>query len=165
MADFGSSPLTRGKHAVLVSHVEARGLIPAHAGKTRTSAPAYSSPSAHPRSRGENINAVGAGFGASGSSPLTRGKPHSARVIDVGRRLIPAHAGKTTRPPTRHETSPAHPRSRGENDLRGLGDPLPGGSSPLTRGKLSLSGVLGEVDRLIPAHAGKTKYRAPSGRA
>ena len=30
-----------------------------------------------------------------GSSPLTRGKPSTARLGDCGHGLIPAHAGKT----------------------------------------------------------------------
>ena len=50
----------------------------------------------------------------------------------------------------------AHPRSRGENSPRGL-PPIPSrGSSPLTRGK-PLAGLNSPyVQRLIPAHAGKT---------
>ena len=57
----------------------------------------------------------------------------------------------------------AHPRSRGENWVvisehkRGLG------SSPLTRGKLCLFGVLIEIYRLIPAHAGKTHAQTGRG--
>ena len=31
-----------------------------------------------------------------GSSPLTRGKPLLDPIEEAGRRLIPAHAGKTT---------------------------------------------------------------------
>ena len=51
----GSSPLTRGKHAIPAASATPMRLIPAHAGKTgRTSAPACPS-TAHPRSRGENL--------------------------------------------------------------------------------------------------------------
>ena len=52
-----------------------------------------------------------------GSSPLTRGKLCAEKVAQVMRRLIPAHAGKT---------SPSLPPGE-----------LSNGSSPLTRGKLS----------------------------
>ena len=71
----------------------------------------------------------------SGSSPLTRGKPRSARAAAMGPGLIPAHAGKTSSPRSNERACRAHPRSRGEN-VEG-GDGLPGlsGSSPLTRGK------------------------------
>ena len=54
----------------------------------------------------------------------------------------------------------AHPRSRGENRPRSRASNSHAGSSPLTRGKPD--GHEGRVvdERLIPAHAGKTKGRA-----
>ena len=55
LAPAGSSPLTRGKHWTLLTTLTASGLIPAHAGKTRSSPSSSSHPRAHPRSRGENI--------------------------------------------------------------------------------------------------------------
>ena len=71
------------------------GLIPAHAGKTRSCSSSLPAPGAHPRSRGENLgDRIDLGQVA-GSSPLTRGKL-AARQLSGGRcRLIPAHAGKT----------------------------------------------------------------------
>ena len=51
----GSSPLTRGKHDVRDRRLPGRGLIPAHAGKTRTRASRRPLSRAHPRSRGENL--------------------------------------------------------------------------------------------------------------
>ena len=53
----------------------------------------------------------------------------------------------------------AHPRSRGENTASFFGSADTLGSSPLTRGKLLLDEDLGEGARLIPAHAGKTRFR------
>ena len=94
--------------------------------------------------------------GRSGSSPLTRGKPLSLMVFISAFRLIPAHAGKTTRDWRRGVHSSAHPRSRGEN-LRCMRlRPQPKGSSPLTRGKHHHTPRGDQQDRLIPAHAGKT---------
>ena len=57
----GSSPLTRGKLRVLKLPLPARGLIPAHAGKTavRLAFPRHTR--AHPRSRGENSASTSAG--------------------------------------------------------------------------------------------------------
>ena len=53
----------------------------------------------------------------------------------------------------------AHPRSRGENGLReALLNHLQG-SSPLTRGKRGGAPATRVGDRLIPAHAGKTRRR------
>ena len=103
-----------------------------------------------------------------GSSPLTRGKQLVGRDVGPVVRLIPAHAGKTSRDSSTASKEWAHPRSRGENSGASTRtDPL-GGSSPLTRGKprdvLPSFGAAG----LIPAHAGKTpasRRRGPSERA
>ena len=116
---------------------------------------------AHPRSRGENLVLNTKGSDAEGSSPLTRGK----RILDRGARravrLIPAHAGKTGGPPVISSPMRAHPRSRGENTGSAAPRMTPAGSSPLTRGKLTVPrGKQSEI-RLIPAHAGKT--RNPAG--
>ena len=53
---LGSSPLTRGKRRDRRDDRADRGLIPAHAGKTRTILSCRRSRSAHPRSRGENVS-------------------------------------------------------------------------------------------------------------
>ena len=111
----GSSPLTRGK---LRLHITAAGrwrLIPAHAGKTSIRFLSRAESSAHPRSRGENRASLRRCRAALGSSPLTRGKPGGQLGGAGGRRLIPAHAGKTLRGLGHPHTGPAHPRSRGEN--------------------------------------------------
>ena len=76
---------------------------------------------------------------------------------------IPAHAGKTPGMDTTSHCVSAHPRSRGENGIgtrliRGIR-----GSSPLTRGKPRRWGGVGDLRRLIPAHAGKTLCVGPCG--
>ena len=111
----GSSPLTRGKRNPSSTAADTDGLIPAHAGKTLRRVDRDSRHQAHPRSRGENAGNPMYFLVHNGSSPLTRGK-HAARA--AGRlvpRLIPAHAGKTSRTGRRRLPSRAHPRSRGEN--------------------------------------------------
>ena len=152
----GSSPLTRGKRDALAPRVGDPGLIPAHAGKTKP-APSMRAPAkAHPRSRGENRWSDADALSSHGSSPLTRGKHLCPRWSDADARLIPAHAGKT---PNAYQNQPevkAHPRSRGENLLQVLSELVKRGSSPLTRGKLWPDGVPRGLNRLIPAHAGKT---------
>ena len=110
----GSSPLTRGKRRSGEPLRRGRGLIPAHAGKTRGSSGRSGQPGAHPRSRGENLGGSVDVIEPLGSSPLTRGKRHV---------LYPPTFGR------------AHPRSRGENGLATLARALSCGSSPLTRGK------------------------------
>ena len=156
----GSSPLTRGKPIRTRPTMPLHRLIPAHAGKTTDAAPETASPEAHPRSRGENIERIGRGWSAWGSSPLTRGKRCSAKRRLLIGRLIPAHAGKTAGDASTWPPTPAHPRSRGENLIRSSGDISAQGSSPLTRGKPGPA-VDGDLDLgLIPAHAGKTPTRA-----
>ena len=133
-------------------------LIPAHAGKTTATLCAANSSRAHPRSRGENWEPMRAARVCTGSSPLTRGKrwwrPPPSRPCG----LIPAHAGKTFLVVGGGDTAPAHPRSRGENRRSCLICSMILGSSPLTRGKRSGSGLRGVSVGLIPAHAGKTRY-------
>ena len=152
----GSSPLTRGKHAAPHSTREQIGLIPAHAGKTRSGPRLPLMRTAHPRSRGENNDLVGDAGRVQGSSPLTRGKPAGTASITRMEGLIPAHAGKTSAGGRNFYQHEAHPRSRGENTRRPAFRSPAKGSSPLTRGKLPVDSRLDSVERLIPAHAGKT---------
>ena len=93
---MGSSPLTRAKRRQAIDQFDASGLIPAHAGKTRSPNRPRRRGGAHPRSRGENRGFVGGDQGRAGSSPLTRGKPRLRRPRSRSNGLIPAHAGKTS---------------------------------------------------------------------
>ena len=152
----GSSPLTRGKPAHRRRSSPAAGLIPAHAGKTRCRRVICRLTPAHPRSRGENLDAIEALVSEGGSSPLTRGKRSGGVETKRGARLIPAHAGKTMQPATSEQIDAAHPRSRGENPRLSGGRRQRRGSSPLTRGKPSPARICSATWGLIPAHAGKT---------
>ena len=162
VAARGSSPLTRGKRRDALIDFVPRRLIPAHAGKTALMPWRTASVSAHPRSRGENARSPICARPTDGSSPLTRGKRSSCVRVQADRGLIPAHAGKTHTRSRGRARGPAHPRSRGENIMNLLGDAADNGSSPLTRGKLRLGGLVLRRARLIPAHAGKTTGR-PTG--
>ena len=152
----GSSPLTRGKRSRQHRSLFMARLIPAHAGKTSSPPLSASSARAHPRSRGENSQAEETMRPRTGSSPLTRGKRCRELMMRVSSGLIPAHAGKTGRTPTRAKSSTAHPRSRGENAARIDVTDIPAGSSPLTRGKPHVVVEVAGFGGLIPAHAGKT---------
>ena len=91
----GSSPLTRGKLLTEGLPVSGQRLIPAHAGKTVRRRGRTRWGSAHPRSRGENMQAAMQLTRDNGSSPLTRGKPYLKDGLRYRVGLIPAHAGKT----------------------------------------------------------------------
>ena len=153
---MGSSPLTRGKRWTFRRAHLSLGLIPAHAGKTAGGASTWLPMPAHPRSRGENGNQRAPFRARSGSSPLTRGKRNGIAGFEDSDRLIPAHAGKTGLVSARVTDWPAHPRSRGENGVTLLPWQELVGSSPLTRGKLLMTGNAVKRIGLIPAHAGKT---------
>ncbi len=131
----GSSPLTRGKPVTNSKAQLTRGLIPAHAGKTWCGGGEGACGGAHPRSRGENASGLKICMTSRGSSPLTRGKLSNGLRSPSRPRLIPAHAGKTRGSVISRASTPAHPRSRGENAVFGLAFGLFPGSSPLTRGK------------------------------
>ena len=156
LGGHGSSPLTRGKRALLRAQRRGRHLIPAHAGKTKRDRVEASRIPAHPRSRGENHDDNRPREIKQGSSPLTRGKPVRASRCLARLGLIPAHAGKTGVARYEDICGAAHPRSRGENIVT-TGD-YDGnlGSSPLTRGKRVPHYRRDRHGGLIPAHAGKT---------
>ena len=156
---IGSSPLTRGKlDGELLGQVD-DGLIPAHAGKTKSVIMTGIARAAHPRSRGENGMSARVCHMREGSSPLTRGKPHRPEDPRQGRRLIPAHAGKTVLATQLRICAWAHPRSRGENSASARTWRSAAGSSPLTRGKRAGLNSPPHPTRLIPAHAGKTSQK------
>ena len=132
----GSSPLARGKRGLGHPDLAPDRLIPARAGKTVGT---------HAR-----VDASG------GSSPLARGKPACTlrRRRCIG--LIPARAGKTSPRHSARLRRWAHPRSRGENNVRGDLRVTPEGSSPLARGKPAAAHLHARIPGLIPARAGKT---------
>ena len=157
LLEQGSSPLTRGKLALDFLSPHSVGLIPAHAGKTIDCICGKGLCRAHPRSRGENCDSSRGHARESGSSPLTRGKPHGWTDRRRAPGLIPAHAGKTSRGWRGQPSARAHPRSRGENGTLDESAHTLTGSSPLTRGKRKPGAPLARSEGLIPAHAGKTE--------
>ena len=141
-----------------------RGLIPAHAGKTRISVTRRRRIRADPHSRGENqIHRVTSAI-LTGSSPLTRGKHEENGVSGHRRGLIPAHAGKTAAIAWQVSTARVHPHARGENANTYPRFDVDAGSSPLTRGKRHDQRRVGAPRGLIPAHAGKTTAASHSAR-
>ena len=140
-------------------------LIPAHAGKTLDVTERAWLQRAHPRSRGENKALDTDAHPTQGSSPLTRGKQDDSAAVNDVPRLIPAHAGKTSKEDASDGDIQAHPRSRGENRTTARLAPSALGSSPLTRGKPTACVEVQAMTRLIPAHAGKTCPTRRRGRS
>ena len=92
----GSSPLARGTHPYCHPARTRNGLIPARAGNTSRCGHSVRPGRAHPRSRGEHIDASELFVAQKGSSPLARGTRFLRRQGNQGRGLIPARAGNTT---------------------------------------------------------------------
>ena len=159
MSPQGSSPRVRGKLRCLLPRVVQAGLIPACAGKTRSSRrPARNCP-AHPRVCGENLTSTPTLLATRGSSPRVRGKrpPTTRAAPHTG--LIPECAGKTAADHAGGTAYRAHPRVCGENLIPVIEALVPVGSSPRVRGKLDEQGQDDAVRGLIPACAGKTTPR------
>ena len=132
----GSSPRMRGKRRIVDTRHNRLRIIPAHAGQTKSKrVRAFSMPD-HPRACGANSCDAASGRIVTGSSPRMRGKHgHLVRRNDRDR-IIPAHAGQTSK----------------HVDVRSAVD----GSSPRMRGKPVALIFLAIAFRIIPAHAGQT---------
>ena len=131
-------------------------LIPAWAGKTSGGPRSGRAAPAHPRVGGENQQGVKVIREDEGSSPRGRGKLEDADTPREARRLIPAWAGKTGARGCNFYQHEAHPRVGGENVAGREAERLGAGSSPRGRGKRLLMVHLLDLQRLIPAWAGKT---------
>ena len=139
------------------------GLIPAHAGKTQRAKVAVLACGAHPRACGENTALFEVNWRDLGSSPRMRGKRYSGNGCLSMTGLIPAHAGKTPYALRSWALPPAHPRACGENPPSDWPMKSRLGSSPRMRGKPRNAILVGVCSRLIPAHAGKTRYSRRQG--
>ena len=154
----GRSPLTRGRPVRRSCGVSKKGSIPAHAGKTGSTAGLSARPWVDPRSRGEDPRQSPHALRRPGRSPLTRGRLSGRALVDIPQGSIPAHAGKTPLHAVRDRSIRVDPRSRGEDFT--APPPLSGrhGRSPLTRGRRPVTRCAASPAGSIPAHAGKTVH-------
>ena len=157
----GSSPLSRGIRRRVRCEEMREGIIPALAGNT--SPPPRPSPIAedHPRSRGEYFRRRMLATTLSGSSPLSRGIPHSWRGGPCPGRIIPALAGNTCASTWSAADTTDHPRSRGEYSSSASAPKAARGSSPLSRGILCVRARRCARRGIIPALAGNTPSHDP----
>ena len=153
---FGSSPRMRGKPAARSRRVMRVRIIPAHAGQTSAAARAGWSRPDHPRACGANVLTLHLHHAASGSSPRMRGKRQMATLMSSTQRIIPAHAGQTSRRNSSCYRQPDHPRACGANEHVRFLVGLRHGSSPRMRGKRYQRPPPPRQRRIIPAHAGQT---------
>ena len=154
----GSSPRMRGKPSKGIKGRHRVRIIPAHAGQTRGISARSASITDHPRACGANCVTSAAMVAVVGSSPRMRGKPEHGRAVHRKRRIIPAHAGQTDIRYTGYGRRSDHPRACGANMIGCGHDGYPFGSSPRMRGKHHKGAFIGVIVRIIPAHAGQTRF-------
>ena len=152
----------RGKHLGADRFNQRGRIIPAHAGQTSWLPSGCAGYTDHPRACGANAPAGTTAQTPTGSSPRMRGKQAGPSISRRPRRIIPAHAGQTTRQTTSFISDSDHPRACGANDSEPWGLPDVHGSSPRMRGKLGGAGAFIVKKRIIPAHAGQTRWHAPT---
>ena len=91
-----------------------------------------------------------------------RGKLIECLRHNLDTRIIPAHAGQTSRWKNRCRSGPDHPRACGANSGVAPVSAASVGSSPRMRGKLVRGTLPCGVVRIIPAHAGQTSLLTTS---
>ena len=161
----GSSPATRGGRLPGCGAQALAGLIPGYTGRTPHCRPGSSRPGAHPRLRGEDAFRDPSLPNDQGSSPATRGGRGQHPVHCRGDGLIPGYAGRTHTADADAPPPRAHPRLRGEDDIRAQGGNAAAGSSPATRGGHPQQSPTRGGDGLIPGYAGRTPPRPRTRRS
>ena len=155
-AIMGSSPHTRGAPHRVGGDEVGDGIIPAYAGSTTVPFLESFQFTDHPRIRGEHVVPLVCDATRLGSSPHTRGAQLGGQPGSFGKGIIPAYAGSTRRHHAIRGASSDHPRIRGEHSQAAAIEAAAPGSSPHTRGALSLPRRPAAVDGIIPAYAGST---------
>ena len=160
----GDHPRSRGVYVASWSYDEdAVGSSPLARGLRGCDGRADRLPQDHPRSRGVYPRTRSRQPRATGSSPLARGLPGVGQVRETGQRIIPARAGFTKEVSSGFALAEDHPRSRGVYSAQPSSPRRRAGSSPLARGLPDRGRGRAQVDGIIPARAGFTRWRG-SGR-
>ena len=154
MGGFGSSPHTRGTHALGQVNGGRLRFIPAYAGNAAGAAQIFCPYAVHPRIRGERQVGTCRTRISPGSSPHTRGTLDGVQFRQIFGRFIPAYAGNAPGSLPSQWPGPVHPRIRGERLMRFLVNTCYLGSSPHTRGTQPVTEGIALVRRFIPAYAG-----------
>lgn len=111
---LGSPPRMRGKVVLSSENPLCRGITPAYAGKSRSSARPHHSHRDHPRACGEKTEYRALVTAHQGSPPRMRGKVFIGQVCIAPKGITPAYAGKRFTLYLRLRVHWDHPRVCGE---------------------------------------------------
>ena len=112
----GSSPHTRGTRRFTMILATGQRFIPAYAGNASLSTNSVLAVTVHPRIRGDRKRPTELLRTVLGSSPHTRGTPHTSSENSLNRRFIPAYAGNAGEGKINATLMAVHPRIRGERN-------------------------------------------------
>ena len=155
---IGSPPRMRGKRISPRKSGALHRITPAYAGKTIPMLWGLLGSQDHPRVCGENFEVCALRHTHLGSPPRMRGKLKGLSLQVKGKRITPAHAGKTAVAAVPCIAVWDHPRACGENvSFCSIISPF-WGSPPRMRGKLKQIEWALDVLGITPAHAGKTNF-------
>ena len=157
----GSSPQARGRAIPPSILIRPFGIIPAGAGKRVEPAVKGNSSWDHPRRRGEEDPMERRHADRPGSSPQARGRGVDALGVGAGLRIIPAGAGKSRRAKWLQVRRWDHPRRRGEESTTTNRRSSITGSSPRVRGEAYKPFPVAPFAGIIPAGAGRRRWRQP----
>ena len=153
----GSPPHARGRLQEIRPDSKWFRITPACAGKTFGLGGGLVPPWDHPRMRGEDATYRQKMSLLAGSPPHARGRRSQSRKGSRASGITPACAGKTTPAATTSPKPRDHPRMRGEDSESSQSSPIPAGSPPHARGRLSTLRTPRRSCRITPACAGKTR--------
>ena len=153
----GSSPRMQGAARRSRIADTSTGIIPAHAGSSRSGSEAPPIPADHPRACREQRDLPGDPPSFGGSSPRMQGAVRGPSAAPRRPRIIPAHAGSSRARRTFAAAVPDHPRACREQ-WSSNPDPISmTGSSPRMQGADLLDDLPGADVGIIPAHAGSRR--------
>ena len=132
----GSPPHARGRLGFHCTQTTSSGITPACAGKTARRTVASTSPTDHPRMRGEDRLSWATYCSGRGSPPHARGRLFHDECGLRADGITPACAGKTPLPRNRCQPRKDHPRMRGEDKGGARKRKQNVGSPPHARGRL-----------------------------
>ena len=147
----------RGKGSINYPEGTARGITPAHAGKSYCASALCFARGDHPRACGEKSFVGRPARSLWGSPPRMRGKGDFGDIHSFPPGITPAHAGKSHDYLNCVYQRRDHPRACGEKLQASSIILCITGSPPRMRGKGRCVCLKERISRITPAHAGKRR--------